>query len=95
MCIRDRNILERSSARESASRVAVGAICRKFLSEFGIEIHSHVLNIGGVSTDNNQPIDWKLVEESPVKCADPQIGALMVKAIDEAREKGTSLGGIF
>ena len=90
-----RNILERSSARESASRVAVGAICRKFLSEFGIEIHSHVLNIGGVSTDNNQPIDWKLVEESPVKCADPQIGALMVKAIDEAREKGTSLGGIF
>jgi len=90
-----RNILERSSARESASRVAIGAICRKFLEEFGINIKSHVLNIGGVINNNSGFINWDLVEQSPVRCSDLETSASMVKAIDEARERGTSLGGIF
>ncbi|MBM3939864.1 MAG: chorismate synthase [SAR202 cluster bacterium] len=88
-----RNILERSSARESAARVAVGAVCRRFLAEFGIEIHSHVVNLGGVRSHAKQPIDWAAVEESPVRCADPVAGDAMMKAIDAAREAGDSLGG--
>ena len=90
-----RNILERSSARESAARVAVGAICRRLLAEFGVEIHSHVLNIGGVRAELAGPIDWDAAEASPVRCADAAASEAMVKAIDDAREKGTSLGGIF
>ncbi len=94
-----RNILERSSARESAARVAAGAICRRLLEEFGIEIHSHVTNIGGVHaagrTALDEDIEWAAVADSPVRCADPVASAAMVQAIDQAREKGTSLGGVF
>ena len=89
-----RNILERSSARESTARVAVGALARRFLAEFGIEIHSHVTNIGGVHAQPQEPIDWDAVEESPARCADPKAGEAMLKAIDEARQAGDSLGGV-
>ena len=89
-----RNILERSSARESTARVAVGALARRFLAEFGIEIHSHVTNIGGVHAQPQEPIDWAAVEESSAHCADPKAGEAMLKAIDDAREAGDSLGGV-
>ena len=89
-----RNILERSSARESAARVGVGAIARRFLARVGVEVHSHVVNIGGVHAQVQEPIDWAAAEESLVRCADPEASAAMTKAIDEAREAGDSLGGV-
>ena len=90
-----RDILERSSARESTARVAVGAVCRAFLAEFGIAVHSHVTNIGGVEAHATEPIDWAAVEESPVRCADPVASKAMTEAIDSAREDGDSVGGII
>lgn len=90
-----RNILERSSARESAARVAAGAVARCFLAEFGIEVHSHVTAIGGVHARQIERIDWSAVEESRVRCADTQAEEEMVSAIDAAREAGDSLGGVF
>lgn len=90
-----RDILERSSARESTSRVAAGAICRAFLAEFGVEVHSHVLNIGGVQARPSQPVDWAAVEASEVRTADADAGGMMMKEIDAAREAGDSLGGVF
>ena len=89
-----RDILERSSARESASRVAVGAVCRAFLAAFGVAVHSHVTNVGGVQADPPRPIDWAAAEDSPVRCADPEAGARMVAEIDAAKEAGDSLGGV-
>ncbi len=88
-----RNILERSSARESAARVAVGAVARRFLEEMGVEVHSHVVCIGGVHAKPTEPIDWQRAEVSPVRCADPQAEKAMVEAIDAAREAGDSVGG--
>ena len=101
-----RNILERSSARESAARVAAGALARRFLEEFSIQIHSHVLNIGGVHAQPNYPIDWAALEEPPyhtdrpegskmaaVRCADSDAAQKMIEAIDAAREAGDSVGG--
>ncbi len=90
-----RPILERASARETTSRVAVGAVCRRFLEEFGVEIHSHVTDIGGVYADMPDPLDWEKVEESPVRCADAEAEKEMMQAIDEAKESGDSLGGTF
>jgi chorismate synthase len=89
-----RDILERSSARESASRVAAGAICRAFLRQFGVEIHSHVLNIGGVQATRPDVIDWDSTEKSEVRSADPVASEAMKEAIDDAREAGDSLGGV-
>ncbi|MEX2430743.1 MAG: chorismate synthase [Dehalococcoidia bacterium] len=90
-----RNILERSSARESTARVAAGAICRAFLREFGVEVHSHVLNIGGVQAARPERIDWRQVEASPVRCADPVASERIVHEVDAAREAGDSLGGVI
>lgn len=90
-----RNILERASARETAARVAVGAVARRLLEEFGVEIHSHVLVIGGIKADINGTPDWSRVEESPVRCADDDASEKMVAAIDAAREAGDTLGGTF
>ncbi len=103
-----RNILERSSARESAARVAAGAVARRFLEEFGIEVHGHVVCIGGVHAEPPQPVNWALLEEPPyhrdrpedskmaaVRCADPEAARQMIDAIDAAREAGDSVGGII
>ncbi|MGQ9572330.1 MAG: chorismate synthase [Dehalococcoidia bacterium] len=90
-----RPILERASARETAARVAVGAVARRFLEEFGIAIHSHTLSIGEVIAEGQSEPDWALLEASPVRCADRQASEQMVRAIDIAREAGDSLGGIF
>jgi chorismate synthase len=95
-----RNVLERSSARETTVRVAVGAVAKQLLAEMGISIVSHVTEIGGVKAD---PSTWEgltvkqireIIENDPVYCLDPQASALMVKAIDEAKENGDSIGGV-
>ena len=66
-----RNILERSSARESAARVAAGAVARRFLEEFGIEIHGHVRCIGGIHADVPSNIDWAELEMDPYHSDNP------------------------
>jgi len=90
-----RNILERASARETAARVAVGAICRRFLEEFGVGIHSHTTSIGDVFAKIEGEPDWNAVEESQVRCADAEAGERMVAAIGAAKEAGDTLGGTF
>ncbi|MEW6172714.1 MAG: chorismate synthase [Bacillota bacterium] len=93
-----RNVLERSSARETAARVAVGSIARRFLEELGIEVAGQVLRIGPVQVEamDGLPVEIReKVEKSPVSCADVEGGRLMVEAIDQARDAGDSLGGIF
>ncbi len=90
-----RNVLERASARETAARVAVGAVCRRLLEEFAIAVHSHVVSIGDVWAQIEGEPDWQAVEASPVRCADREAGQRMVRAIDAAREAGDTLGGFF
>ena len=89
-----RNVLERASARETAARVAAGAVAMKLLQEFGIQLHSHVVCIGGHWANIAGTIDWEAVEESPVRCADPEVAKSMVAAIDEAKEAGDTVGGV-
>ena len=93
-----RNVLERSSARETTARVAVAGVAKRLLGEYGIEILSHVVEIGGVrAADLDLP--WaeikRRAEASEVRCADPEAEARMITAIDAARDKGDTLGGIF
>lgn len=90
-----RPILERASARETASRVATGAVCRRFLEEFGVTVRSHTTSIGDVFAKVSGEPDWVAVEESPVRCADAKAGEGMVAAIDHAKEAGDTLGGTF
>jgi chorismate synthase len=92
-----RPVMERASARETATRVAVGAIARRFLEEFGIAIHSHTVAIGRhqVEQGETSSIDWQQVEASPVRCAHAELEKAMMAAIDEAKANGDSLGGIF
>jgi chorismate synthase len=88
-----RNVLERASARETAARVAAGAVARRLLEEFGVALHSHVVSIGGVWAKPVEPINWEAVEESPVRCADPEAASRMIAVIDAAREAGDTVGG--
>src|SRR4030042_3843386 len=90
-----RPILERASARETASRVAVGAVARKLLAEFNIEIRSHTVCIGGQCAGGTGKINWAQVEKSSVRCADGKAEKDMLSAIDKARQVGDSLGGAF
>ena len=90
-----RNILERASARETAARVAVGAVCRALLSELSIEIHSNTLSIAGHGVKNQIPEDWGVVEESVVRCHEPDVEQRMIEAIDAAKESGDTVGGVF
>jgi chorismate synthase len=90
-----RLILERASARETAARVAVGAVARRFLDEFGISVHSHTISIGKHRTKQTGTINWKQVEKSPVRCADTSTEKAMMVAIDDAKEAGDTLGGVF
>jgi chorismate synthase len=90
-----RNVLERASARETAARVAVGAVCRRFLEEFGVDIHSHTVSIGDVNAASDGELDWSAVEESAVRSSEAQAEGRMVAAIDAAREAGDTLGGVF
>ncbi len=92
-----RPIMERASARETAARVAVGAIARRFLEELGIVIHSHTVTIGQHSWERGEAnsIDWQQVETSPVHCAHAKLEKAMMAAINEAKANGDTLGGIF
>ena len=90
-----RNILERASARETAARVAVGAVCRALLSELSIEIHSNTLSIAGHGVKNPMPEEWGVVEESVVRCHEPDVEQRMIGAIDAAKESGDTVGGVF
>lgn len=93
-----RNILERSSARETAARVAAGALGRRLLDEFGITIVSHLVNLGGVTVSGELPPLQeleRLTEESPLRCFDKKAEEAMIQKIDEARKNGDSLGGVF
>ena len=89
-----RDALERASARESAARVAAGAVARRFLEEFGLRFFSHVVQIGETTAEPGDSVDWAAVEESPVRCADPDAAARMVAAIDAAKADGDSIGGV-
>ncbi len=93
-----RNVLERSSARETAIRVAVGAIARQLLEAVGISILGHVLNIGGITVNDSQPrtIDdiSTTVLESDVRCFDSIVAEQMRQRIDEAKANGDTVGGI-
>ena len=90
-----RNVLERASARETAARVAAGAVCRRLLEEFGVAVRSHTVSIGEVIARVEGEPNWAAVEKSPVRCADPEVSQRMVRAIDAADESGDSLGGVF
>ncbi len=97
-----RNILERSSARETAARVAVGAVCKRFLYEVGIKVMSWVVEIGGVKFNaecgmRNAELEsvFEKAEASDVRCPDKKISEKMRNEIDKARENGDSFGGIF
>jgi chorismate synthase len=93
-----RNVLERSSARETTARVAVGGVAKQLLREFGIEILSHVTEIGGVRI-REVDLPWAEIktraEASEVRCADPEVEARIIAAIDDAKAKGDTLGGVF
>ncbi|MCL2390487.1 MAG: chorismate synthase [Endomicrobia bacterium] len=93
-----RDILERASARETAARVAAGAVCKEFLKEFGINILSYTLQIGNVSADiGNVSKDkiWHDTEMSYVRCPDDIASKKMMQIIKKAASKGDTLGGKF
>jgi chorismate synthase len=93
-----RNVLERASARETAARVACGALAKAFLRGFGIEVLSHVLQIGSVLApvpEKLGPPDFASVDESPVRCLDADASAAMVDEINRARKANESLGGVY
>ena len=92
-----RNVLERASARETAARVAAGAIAIRLLEEFGMNIHSHVISIGNVNAapvEDPSKIDWAAVEDSPVRCADSDAAHRMAALIDATKEAGDTVGGM-
>jgi chorismate synthase len=93
-----RNVLERASARETAARVACGALAKTFLRGFGISVLSHVLQIGSVEApvpERLVPEDFAAVDESPVRCLDDDASAAMVDEINRARKANESLGGVY
>jgi chorismate synthase len=94
-----RYILERASARETAARVAVGAIAKALLAEFGIPVLSHTIAVGGVRLD--RPAEWEELvalsrkEEVLLGCVDPAIEIRMKEVVDEAYRTGDTVGGVF
>jgi chorismate synthase len=93
-----RNVLERASARETAARVAAGGLAKAFLRQFGVTVHSQVLQIGSVVAPEREPgggEDFEGVDESPVRCLDADATDAMVAEIDAARKANESLGGVF
>jgi chorismate synthase len=94
-----RPVLERASARETASRVALGEVARRFLRQaLGVEIISHVVALGAVAAPDGLlpgPADAARIDADPVRCADPKTSAVMVEEIDAARKEGDTLGGVI
>jgi chorismate synthase len=93
-----RDILERASARETAARVAGGALAKAFLRAVGVEVFSHVVQITGVRAPRREPLapaDFAGVDDSPVRCLDPEASREMVAEINRLRKANESLGGVF
>lgn len=93
-----RHVLERSSARETAARVAVGSVGRLLLEKFGFCIFSHVVRVGSVTAEvdpSQLPVLCAEVEKSPLRCADPEAELKMIEEIEKARQKGDTLGGVI
>jgi len=92
-----RNILERSSARETAVRVAVGSVAKALLAEFGIRVGGYVTELGGINTITpNEPLEalWRIAAESETSCCDPVAEIDMKRVIDAAQSGGDTLGGV-
>src|SRR6266851_658705 len=93
-----RNVLERASARETAARVACGALAKQLLANFGIEIRSHVIQLGGIP---EQPLELTfdqieaIPEDAPLHCGDEAAQQRMIELIDQKKSEGDTLGGIF
>jgi len=93
-----RNVLERASARETAARVACGALAKQLLSNFGVEIRSHVIQLGGIP---ERPLELTfdqiaaIPEDAPLRCADEAAQQRMVELIDQTKSAGDTLGGVF
>ncbi len=93
-----RDVLERASARETTARVACGALAKQLLANFGIEIRSHVIQLGGIP---EQPLELTfdqiaaIPEDAPLRCADEQTQQRMIALIDQKKSEGDTLGGIF
>jgi chorismate synthase len=93
-----RNVLERASARETAARVALGAIARSFLSELGIQLLSHTLAVGTIRVPDGSPLpgagDVAALDADLLRCFDPETSAAMVAEVDRAHDDGDTLGGV-
>ncbi|HEX4056881.1 MAG TPA: chorismate synthase [Galbitalea sp.] len=93
-----RNVLERASARETAARVALGAIARSFLRELGIELVAHTISIGSVRVPDDAAVptavNVDVLDADPLRCFDPATSARMVAEVDAAHEDGDTLGGV-
>jgi chorismate synthase len=93
-----RNVLERASARETAARVALGAVARAFLAELGITLVSHTLSVGPVRTPEGSPLptpaDVETLDADPLRCFDQATSELMVAEVDKAHDDGDTLGGV-
>lgn len=93
-----RNVLERASARETAARVACGAFAKQLIENFGVEIKSHLIKLGSIPEEPLQK-SWEEIDQIPVdsilRCADAEVQDQMVELIDQAKDKGDTLGGIF
>ena len=94
-----RDVLERASARETAARVAAGAVARQLLAHLHVEVVSHVVRIGDVGVADPLAVTFEeargLSDDSPLHCGDPAAEARMIEAIDQARDSGDTLGGAF
>jgi len=93
-----RNVLERASARETAARVAGGAIAKAFLRALGVEVRSHVVQIGSVTSPSNSDLslsEFEGVDDSPVRCLSSEKSAEMVEEINVLRKRNESIGGVF
>jgi len=94
-----RDILERASARETAARVAAGAVARQLLAHAGLRITSHVFTLGSISLADPGAVDFTrasgLPDDAPLRCVDAELERQMIAEIDRAREAGDTLGGAF
>ena len=93
-----RDILERASARETAARVACGAVAKRLLAELGVRVESHVVSIGEEEANSPDLLPERIntvVDRDPVRCLDHEAGTRMCQAIDRVKEEGDTLGGVF
>ena len=94
-----RDVLERASARETAARTAVGAVCRLLLQELGVQVASHVIRVGAVAVEDAAAVSWDdiaaIPDDSPLGCVDPAVQQRMIAEVDRARAARDSVNGAF